>query len=168
MYVLNLLCLPRHLAYFFPRGNNEAQNGEEKSGIKNTGFLEFLSWHSGNVIRLGTMRLRVRSLASLSRLRIRHCISCGVGSRHDSDLVLLLLWCRTVAVAPIRPLAWPPPYAKGVALNRPKKKNILSFQFGRVNIYQSVDHQWIDRSKAKLSKRGWRDELWIHPWVERT
>ena len=30
-------------------------------------------------IRLGTMRLRVRSLASLSGLRIRCCCGCGVG-----------------------------------------------------------------------------------------
>ena len=61
-------------------------------------------------IRLGTMRLRVRSLASLSGLRIRRCRE---------------LWCRSqtrltsgvaVAVAPIRPLAREPPYASGVAL----------------------------------------------------
>ena len=31
---------------------------------------EFPSWRSGERIRLGTMRLRVPSLASLSRLRI--------------------------------------------------------------------------------------------------
>ena len=33
-----------------------------------------------------------------------------------NDLVLLWLWCRPVATAPIRPLAWEPPYASGVAL----------------------------------------------------
>ena len=41
------------------------------------------------------MRLRVRSLALLSSLRIRHCCE---------------LWCRPVATAPTRPLAWEPPY----------------------------------------------------------
>ena len=37
------------------------------------------------------------------------------------DPVLLWLWCRPVATAPIRPLAWEPPYAVGVALERQKK-----------------------------------------------
>ena len=36
------------------------------------------------------------------------------------DLVLLSLWCRLAAVALIRPLAWGPPCAVGVAL---KSKN---------------------------------------------
>ena len=36
-------------------------------------FMEFLSWLSGLQIQLGTMRLQVQSLASLSGLRIQHC-----------------------------------------------------------------------------------------------
>ena len=47
------------------------------------------------------MRFRVQSLASLSDVR---------------------LWCRLAAVAPIRPLAWEPPYAMGAALRRQKTK----------------------------------------------
>ena len=43
-------------------------------------------------------------------------VSCGVGCIHGSDLMLLWLWRRTVAAAPIRHLAWEPPYAEGVAL----------------------------------------------------
>ena len=31
------------------------------------------------------------------------------------DPALLWLWCRLAATAPIRPLAWGPPYAMGVA-----------------------------------------------------
>ena len=54
----------------------------------------------------GTMRLGVQSLASLIGLRIRH----------SSNLLLLWLWCRPAAVAPIRPLPWEPPYAAGAAL----------------------------------------------------
>ena len=41
------------------------------------------------------------------------------------DPELLWLWCRPVATAPIRPLAWEPPYATGAALAKaedPKKK----------------------------------------------
>ena len=38
------------------------------------------------------------------------------------DLVVLWLWCRLAAVAPIRPLAWELLYAMGVALKKQKKK----------------------------------------------
>ena len=37
----------------------------------------------------------------------------------------MAVWCRPLATALIRPLAWEPPYAEGVALEkvkRPKKK----------------------------------------------
>ena len=62
------------------------------------------------------MRLRVQFLALLSGLKIRRCSE---------------LWCRSqtwlgsqvaVAVAPIRPLAWEPPYVAGVAQEMVKKK----------------------------------------------
>ena len=60
------------------------------------------------------MRLRVRSLASISGLRIQRCRE---------------LWCRLqmqlesrVAVALVRPLAWEPPYAAEAALEKKKKK----------------------------------------------
>ena len=47
-------------------------------------------------------------------------MSCSVGCRFSSNLVSLWLGCRLAAVALIRPLAWEPSYAVGVAL---KKKN---------------------------------------------
>ena len=34
----------------------------------------------------------------------------------------LWLWCRLAATALIRPPAWEPPYAAGVAIKRKKKK----------------------------------------------
>ena len=46
-------------------------------------------------------------------------MSCGVGRRHGSDLTLLH---RLAVTAPIRPLAWEPPYAVGVAPKSKKKK----------------------------------------------
>ena len=49
-------------------------------------------------------------------------VSCGVGCRRDSDLGLLWLWYRLAVVAPIRPLAWEPTYAAGMALKRQKTK----------------------------------------------
>ena len=48
-------------------------------------------------------------------------MSCGVGRRCGSDLILLWVWCRLAATAPVRPLAWEPPYATGVALEKAKK-----------------------------------------------
>jgi len=38
------------------------------------------------------------------------------------DLTLLWMWRRPAAVAPIRPLAWEPPYAVDTALKSKKKK----------------------------------------------
>ena len=49
------------------------------------------------------------------------------------DPTLLWLWCRPAARAPIRPLAWEPPYAKGETIKRPKKKN----PFLMISTYQS-------------------------------
>ena len=51
-------------------------------------------------------------------------MSCGVGQRCSSDP--MWLWCRPAATALIPPLGWEPPYARGVALKRQKKKDILS------------------------------------------
>ena len=50
-------------------------------------------------------------------------MSCGVGHRCGSDLMLLWLWCRPAAVAQIGPLAWEPPCATGVALKKQKQTN---------------------------------------------
>ena len=86
-------------------------------------------------IQLGTMRLQVQSLALFSGLSIWHChelwcrLSCGVGHRYSSDLVLLWLWYRLAAVALIRPLAWGPPYATGAALKSSPPKKRCENQF---------------------------------------
>ena len=48
-------------------------------------------------------------------------MSCGVVRRRSLDLVLLWLWCRPVATAPIQPLACEPPYASGTALKKTNK-----------------------------------------------
>ena len=58
-------------------------------------------------------------------------MSCGVGCKSSwtygadaaqMDPVLLWLWRRLEATAPIRPLAWEPPYAMGVALEKAKRQ----------------------------------------------
>ena len=65
--------------------------------------------------------MQPRFLALLSGLRIWHCCELWwAGRRHGSDPALLWLWRRAAATAPIRPLAWEPPYALGVALEKAK------------------------------------------------
>ena len=52
-------------------------------------------------------------------------MSCSAGRKRGSDPMLLWLWQRPAATALIRPLAWEPPYAMGVAqemAKRSKKK----------------------------------------------
>ena len=69
--------------------------------------MEFLLWLSGLQARLVSMRMQVRSLASITGLKIWHC--------HE-------LWCRPAATAPIQPPAQEFPYASGVALPPARKK----------------------------------------------
>ena len=49
-------------------------------------------------------------------------MSYGGGRRLGSDLVLLWLWYRLAATAPIQPLAWELPYAIGAAVKRGEHK----------------------------------------------
>ena len=69
------------------------------------------------------MRLRGRSLASLSGLRIQELLRAVVyvGRRPGSDPALLWLWHRPAATALIAPQAWEPPYAAGAALGKAKR-----------------------------------------------
>ena len=53
-------------------------------------------------------------------------MSYGVGRRRGSDPMLLWLWCKLATTAPIEPLAWEPPYAKGAALEKTKNKKKYS------------------------------------------
>ena len=62
-------------------------------------------------------------------------MSCGVGHRRGSDPVLLWLWCRPEATALIRPLAWEPPYAVGVALEEAKQIKKKKKRGGRGKTY---------------------------------
>ena len=75
----------------------------------------------------GTRRLQVRSLTSISALRILRCHELWCTSqtwlRSGIAVVLVYVGRRLVATAPIRPLAWELPYALGVALKRQKKKS---------------------------------------------
>ena len=71
-------------------------------------------------------------------------VSCGVGHRHGLDPALLWLW--PAATAPIRPLAWEPPYATSAALKSKKKK------------------LWLEELKfyAFHNRISWSNKLLIH------
>ena len=49
-------------------------------------------------------------------------MSCGVGCRLCLDPALLWLWRRLAATAPMRPLAWEPPYAVRAAQEMAKRQ----------------------------------------------
>ena len=60
-------------------------------------------------------------------------MSCGVRSRHGSDPMLLWLWRRPAAVAPIPSLAWELPYATPAALKGKKRGGILRVELKSSN-----------------------------------
>ena len=85
-------------------------------------MLEFPSWCNGN--NPTRSHEVARSIPGLSQWvkDSSVALSCGVGHRCGSDLMLLWLWYRVAAASPIRPLAWEPPYWAGAAQKKKKKK----------------------------------------------
>ena len=65
---------------------------------------------------------------------------CGVGRRGGSDPALLWLWRRLAATAPIRPLAWEPPYATGSGPKKGKKTKVPIRDRGEGNLGNCGDH----------------------------
>ena len=100
-------------------------------------------------IWLVSMRTQVWSLASLGGLRIWCCCE---------------LYCRLVATAPIRLLAWEFPYATGAALKRQNSNiySILLISTGQLLFqvcYSKKSHAW------DFNSIPWEPELWflLHP-----
>ena len=91
-------------------------------------------------------------------------MSYGVGYKRSSDLVLLWLWHRPAAVAPIQPLAWEPPYAAGVALKRPtpphtnKWKDIPCSRITRLTVVKmstlQIQHNPCQNSNSPFCRNG--------------
>ena len=71
-------------------------------------------------------------------------MSCGVVCRHGSDPTWLWLWHRLVATAVIRPLAWEPPYAAGVAQRNSKKTKKKKFQ--------DVENKALNQARGPVNK----------------
>ena len=79
-------------------------------------------------------------------------MNCGVGRSHGLDPALLWLWYGLAAVAPIRPLAWEPPCAKGAALKRQKtkKKNDLDNEFHHLILFRRTLKFQVIKNLEKL------------------
>ena len=69
-----------------------------------------------------------------------------VGRSLGLDLAWLWLWRGPAATAPIRPLAWDPPYAMGAALEKAKKKKNIYIYICVcvcINIYKKIKNTYI-------------------------
>ena len=73
-------------------------------------------------------------------------VSCGVCCRRSSDPELLWLWCRPVATAPIRALAWEPPHAAGAAKKAKQNKT--------GNFHNGSNLQVFLKKVSRSSRRG--------------
>ena len=99
-------------------------------------------------------------------------MSCDVGCRHGLDSMLLWLWCRPAAVAPIQPLTWEPPYATSAALKSKKKKKRERFKKQRSGAQPGLRAQHVKRTgtspplfKLLVAAEG-QQGLWVpRPWV---
>ena len=78
-------------------------------------------------------------------------MSCGVGHRHGSDTALL--WCRAAATAPIRPLAWEPPFAAGVALGKKKFTELNTRETGAISACCALMKGSKDKRKEALGRQ---------------
>ena len=97
---------------------------------------------------------------------------CGVSPRRGSDPVLLWLWGRPAAVAPILPLAWEFPYATGEALKREKQnKQDISFNSNHMPL-KGIHHKQGEKAEAVAPStkqtslqfegpRGQRDQIYF-------
>ena len=68
--------------------------------------------------------------------------------------MLLWLWCRPAAVAPIRPLAWELPYAMGAALKSKKTKKKKKKKKEKKFYFQSLADP--TRIHTNFSSMGWK------------
>jgi len=90
-------------------------------------------------------------------------VSCGVGHRRGLDLVLLWLWHRPAAVAPIGPLAWKLPYAMWEALEKAKRPphTHTKKEFLHLSESRSWDkHKWIAILVWGDELEGFRRNSW--------
>ena len=78
-------------------------------------------------------------------------MSCGVGRICGLDLAFLQLWSRPAATALIRPLAWEPPYAAGVVLEKAKRQKTNKKK--KIAMHYSVYRKQSKGSKTHFFKK---------------
>ena len=88
-------------------------------------------------------------------------LSCGVGCRCSSDLVLLLLWCRPAATALIWPLVWEFPYVM-VWPQKAKKAKRKKETCCYVLDYYRERPMW-KQTESSLKPTAYED---LRPWVQ--
>ena len=85
-------------------------------------------------------------------------MSCGVGLRVGSDPTWPWLWHRPVATAPIRPLAWEPPYTAGAALEKAKRltkqNKTKNFIFSHRYCFSGSMEEFVFLSSAPVIPKG--------------
>ena len=81
-------------------------------------------------------------------------MSCGVGHRCGLELVLLWLWHRPAATAPIQSLAWEPPYAIGMALKKDRREKKRREKDTQV-CNSSVSSWPKDKTRHNLTTPSW-------------
>ena len=89
-------------------------------------------------------------------------MSFDVGRRHSSNPALLWLWCRPADVAPIRPLAWEPPYAAGAALKRQKNKKHTDTTRQFKELEMQMGNKYMKYLKFNFmlqQKKGWGKKM---------
>ena len=96
-------------------GSSELSSPLLTSNLRGGGGLETLLISKGWSSRRGA--------AEMNPTRNHEDVGLIPGlAQRVKDPALLWLWCRLAAIAPIRPLAWEPPYAASVTLKSKKKK----------------------------------------------
>ena len=97
------------------------------------------SIHRGSAEMNWTRNHEVKgSIPGLTRRVKDPAVSGDIGCRLSSDLALLWLWLCLASAAPIRTLAWEPPYAAGAALKSQKQTNKQTNK--QKNIYIYLNH----------------------------
>ena len=96
--------------------------------------MEFPSWHSRNESDWETWGCGFAPWPCSVGWGSSVAVGCVVGHKYSSDLVLLWLWPKPAAVAPIGPLAWEPPYAAVWPLKGQKDKKKKKRMYMKLSI----------------------------------
>ena len=92
-------------------------------------------------------------------------MSCGVGHRLGSDPVLLWLWLRLAAAAPIRPLGWEPPYASGATPPPKKDKKRRHSSDLTVNFFTVLNQHKLWYSAEHKRNRKLKEYQIVSIWI---